>query len=138
MRPTVFANVTSDMTIAKEEIFGPVLAMLPSDSEADAIAMANDTVYGLSGGYVRSACDLRASRKPIASQLRGGNVHMNGRGAGFTAPSAATSSPATALRMERPRFREFLETKAVLGFEVKAGKNVMAGPTRRHICRRER
>src|ERR1051325_4407673 len=86
VRPTVFANVTNDMTIAREEIFGPVLAMLPYDTEADAIRMANDTVYGLSG-YVQSG-DLAHARK-VASQLRSGNVHLNGAGADFTAPFGA-------------------------------------------------
>ena len=72
VRPTIFANVTNDMTIAREEIFGPVLSILPYDTEEDAIRMANDTVYGMSG-YVQSR-EINHARK-VASQLRTGNVH---------------------------------------------------------------
>src|SRR6185437_4739040 len=78
---TVFANVTNDMTIAREEIFGPVLTMLAYDTEEDAIRMANDTVYGLSG-YVQSG-DIEHARK-VASRIRSGNVHLNGAGADFS------------------------------------------------------
>src|SRR6185437_6128805 len=74
VKPTVFANVTNDMTIAREEIFGPVLTMLAYDTEEDAIRMANDTVYGLSG-YVQSG-DIEHARK-VASRIRSGNVHLN-------------------------------------------------------------
>ena len=73
--PTVFADVTNDMTIAREEIFGPVLSMLTYDTEDEAIAIANDTVYGLAG-YVQSG-DIDHARK-VAAQLRAGNVHLNG------------------------------------------------------------
>src|SRR5690242_11785499 len=117
VRPTVFANVTNDMTIAREEIFGPVLAMLPYDTEADAIRMANDTVYGLSG-YVQSG-DLAHARK-VASQLRSGNVHLNGAGADFTAPFGGYKQSGNGREWGEHGFEEFLETKAVLGFEVKA------------------
>jgi len=117
VRPTVFANVTNDMTIAREEIFGPVLAMLPYDSEADAVRMANDTVYGLSG-YVQSG-DLAHARK-VASQLRSGNVHLNGAGADFTAPFGGYKQSGNGREWGDHGFEEFLETKAVLGFEVKA------------------
>jgi len=117
VRPTVFANVTNDMTIAREEIFGPVLAMLPYDTEADAIKMANDTVYGLSG-YVQSG-DLAHARK-VASQLRSGNVHLNGAGADFSAPFGGYKQSGNGREWGDHGFEEFLETKAVLGFEVKA------------------
>ncbi len=117
VRPTVFANVTNDMTIAREEIFGPVLAMLPYDTEADAIRQANDTVYGLSG-YVQSG-DLAHARK-VASQLRTGNVHLNGAGADFSAPFGGYKQSGTGREWGEYGFEEFLETKAVLGYEVKA------------------
>jgi len=117
VRPTVFANVTNDMTIAREEIFGPVLAMLPYDTEADAIRQANDTVYGLSG-YVQSG-DLAHARK-VAAQLRTGNVHLNGAGADFSAPFGGYKQSGTGREWGEYGFEEFLETKAVLGFEVKA------------------
>ena len=117
VRPTIFANVTNDMTIAREEIFGPVLTMLPYDTEADAIRMANDTVYGLSG-YVQSG-DLVHARK-VAAQLRTGNVHLNGAGADFSAPFGGYKQSGTGREWGDHGFEEFLETKAVLGFEVKA------------------
>ncbi len=117
VRPTIFANVTNDMTIAREEIFGPVLAMLPYDTEEDAVRMANDTVYGLSG-YVQSG-DLAHARK-VASRLRSGNVHINGAGADFAAPFGGYKQSGNGREWGEHGFEEFLETKAVLGFETKA------------------
>ena len=117
VRPTVFANVTNDMTIAREEIFGPVLSMLPYDSEADAVSMANDTVYGLSG-YVQSG-SLEHARK-VASQLRTGNVHLNGAGADFTAPFGGYKQSGNGREWGDFGFEEFLEVKAVLGYAEKA------------------
>ena len=86
-------------------------------SEADAIRMANDTVYGLSG-YVQSG-DLAHARK-VASQLRTGNVHLNGAGADFSAPFGGYKQSGTGREWGEYGFEEFLETKAVLGYEVKA------------------
>ena len=117
VRPTVFANVTNEMTIAREEIFGPVLAMLPYDKEADAIRMANDTVYGLSG-YVQSG-SIEHARK-VASQLRTGNVHLNGAGADFTAPFGGYKQSGNGREWGDFGFEEFLEVKAVLGYAEKA------------------
>ena len=94
VRPTVFADVRNDMTIAREEIFGPVLVILPYDTEEEAIAQANDTPYGLSG-YVQSGSLERARR--VASRLRTGMVHLNGAGGRTSARrSVATSSRARA------------------------------------------
>ncbi len=75
VRPTVFADVTNDMTIAQEEIFGPVLSIIAYDDEDDAVRIANDTVYGLAGG-VWSADPDRAER--VARRLRTGQVDING------------------------------------------------------------
>src|SRR5690554_7653717 len=75
VKPTVFSHVTNDMTIAREEIFGPVLSIIPYENEADAIRIANDTPYGLSG-YVTSG-DLERARR-VAKKIRSGNVHVNG------------------------------------------------------------
>src|SRR2546426_3210938 len=75
VKPTVFANVRNDMTIAREEIFGPVLTIIPYEDEPDAIRIANDTPYGLSG-YVTSG-DLERARR-VARKIRSGNVHVNG------------------------------------------------------------
>ena len=83
VKPTVFGNVRNNMTIAREEIFGPVLCILPYQSEEEAVAMANDTPYGLSG-YVQSG-DVQHAVK-VAARLRTGNVHINGAGPDFAAP----------------------------------------------------
>jgi aldehyde dehydrogenase (NAD+) len=113
VRPTIFANVTNDMTIAREEIFGPVLAMLPYDTEEEAIRQANDTVYGLSG-YVQSG-DIEHARK-VASQLRTGNVHLNGAGVDLNAPFGGYKQSGTGREWGEFGFEEFLEIKAVMGY----------------------
>lgn len=82
-KPTVFADVTNDMTIAREEIFGPVLSILSARDEAEAIAIANDTPYGLAA-YVQTGSAERAER--VAAQLRAGAVHINGGGLGWGSP----------------------------------------------------
>ena len=114
-RPTVFADVTNDMTIAREEIFGPVLAIIPYETEADAVEMANDTVYGLSG-YVQSG-DANRARK-VANQLRAGNVHVNGAGADFNAPFGGYGQSGNGREWGEYGLEEFLEIKAVMGFEA--------------------
>ena len=115
VRPTVFANVSNDMTIAREEIFGPVLSILPYDTEADAIKMANDTVYGLSG-YVQSGNIERA--RNVASQLRTGNVHLNGAGPDFKAPFGGYKQSGNGHEWGEFGFEEFLEVKAVMGYQA--------------------
>ena len=115
VRPTVFANVTNEMTIAREEIFGPVLSILPYDTEADAIRQANDTVYGLSG-YVQSG-NIEHARK-VASQLRTGNVHLNGAGADFKSPFGGYKQSGNGREWGEFGFEEFLEVKAVMGYQV--------------------
>lgn len=115
VRPTVFANVTNDMTIAREEIFGPVLSILPYDTEEEAIRQANDTPYGLSG-YVQSG-SIDHARK-VASRLRTGNVHLNGAGPDFGAPFGGYKQSGTGREWGEHGFKEFLEVKAVLGYQV--------------------
>jgi aldehyde dehydrogenase (NAD+) len=115
VRPTVFANVTNDMTIAREEIFGPVLSILPYDTEEQAISMANDTPYGLSG-YVQSGSIDHA--RQVASRLRTGNVHLNGAGPDFNAPFGGYKMSGTGREWGEHGFKEFLEVKAVLGFQA--------------------
>ncbi len=115
VRPTIFANVTPDMTIAREEIFGPVLAIMPYDSEEDAIRMANDTVYGLSG-YVSSSNIDHA--RAVASRLRSGNVHLNGAGPDLAAPFGGYKQSGNGREWGEFGFEEFLEVKAVLGFQA--------------------
>jgi aldehyde dehydrogenase (NAD+) len=116
VKPTVFANVTNDMTIAREEIFGPVLTMLTYASEDDTIRMANDTVYGLSG-YVQSG-DIEHARK-VASRIRSGNVHINGAGGDFSSPFGGYKQSGNGREWGDYGFEEFLETKAVLGYTAK-------------------
>jgi aldehyde dehydrogenase (NAD+) len=76
VRPTVFADVSNDMTIAREEIFGPVLSIMPFDTEEEAVAIANDTTYGLTN-YVQSQDGAKRNR--LARRLRSGMVEMNGQ-----------------------------------------------------------
>jgi aldehyde dehydrogenase (NAD+) len=114
VKPTVFANVTNDMTIAREEIFGPVLSILPYQGDDDAVAIANDTDYGLSG-YVSSG-DIEHARK-IARRLRTGNVHLNGAGPDFGAPFGGYKQSGNGREWGQYGFEEFLETKAILGFD---------------------
>ncbi len=113
VRPTVFADVRNDMTIAREEIFGPVLSILPYRDEEEAIRIANDTPYGLSG-YVSSG-DLERARR-VAARLRTGNVHLNGAGADFAAPFGGYKQSGNGREWGVFGFEEFLEVKAVLGF----------------------
>jgi len=112
----VFADVRNDMTIAREEIFGPVLVILPYDTEEEAIAQANDTPYGLSG-YVQSGSLERARR--VASRLRTGMVHLNGAGPDFGAPFGGYKQSGTGREWGEHGFKEYLEVKAVMGYQPK-------------------
>jgi len=116
VKPTVFAGVKNSMTIAREEIFGPVLTILPYENEEEAIQIANDTPYGLSG-YVSSG-DLDHARR-VASRLRTGNVHLNGAQAAFDAPFGGYKQSGNGREWGVNGFEEFLETKAVLGYAAK-------------------
>jgi aldehyde dehydrogenase (NAD+) len=111
IQPTVFANVRNDMTIAREEIFGPVLSILGYEDEAEAIGIANDTDYGLSG-YVSG--DPQHAQH-VARQLRTGNVHINGAGPDFSAPFGGYKQSGNGREWGLEGFEEFLETKAMMG-----------------------
>ena len=113
VRPTVFANVNNDMTIAREEIFGPVLSILPYKDEEEAVQIANDTDYGLYG-YVSG--DTEHAKK-IANRIRAGSVAINGAQADFTAPFGGYKQSGNGKEWGPFGFEEFLETKAVLGYE---------------------
>ena len=110
VQPTVFSEVTSDMTIAQEEIFGPVLSILPYDTEEEAIRIANDSIYGLAGG-VWSADQGHA--EAVARQLRTGQVDINGGAFNPVAPFSGYKQ--SGIGRERGRFgvEEFLETKSL-------------------------
>jgi aldehyde dehydrogenase (NAD+) len=114
VRPTVFANVTPDMTIAREEIFGPVLAIMPYDTEEQAIEMANDTVYGLSS-YISGSPERVAK---VARRLRTGMVHINGASTDINAPFGGYKQSGNGREWGDHGFKEFLETKAVMGWSA--------------------
>ncbi len=111
-RPTVFADVTNDMTIAREEIFGPVLVMIDYDDEEEAITMANDTEYGLAG-YVQSE-NLEHARQ-VASRIRAGQIQVNGAGPDMMAPFGGYKQSGNGREWGAHGLEEFLEVKAVIG-----------------------
>jgi aldehyde dehydrogenase (NAD+) len=113
VRPTVFGDVRNDMTIAVEEIFGPVLCILPYDSEEQAIEMANDTVYGLSG-YVQSGSLEHA--QAVAKRLRTGMVHLNGAPSDQSMPFGGYKQSGNGREWGVEGMNEFLEIKSVFGF----------------------
>ena len=113
VKPTVFANVTPGMTIARQEIFGPVLSILAYQTEDQAIAMANDTVYGLSG-YVQG--ELQQARR-VARKLRTGMVHINGASLDSAAPFGGYKQSGNGREWGVYGLHEFLETKAIPGYE---------------------
>jgi aldehyde dehydrogenase (NAD+) len=113
IRPTVFSQANNDMTIAREEIFGPVLTMIPYDTEEEAIRIANDTPYGLAG-YVQSG-DINRARE-VASKIRAGNVHINGASGGFDVPFGGFKQSGNGREWGSHGFTDFLEIKAVEGF----------------------
>ncbi|WP_413867535.1 aldehyde dehydrogenase family protein [Albidovulum sp.] len=113
VRPTVFADVTPDMTIAREEIFGPVLSIIPFEDEEEAVAIANDTPYGLTN-YVQTQDGARRNR--LALRLRSGMVEMNGRSRGAGAPFGGVKASGRAREGGVWGIEEFLEVKAVSGW----------------------
>jgi hypothetical protein len=114
VQPTVFADVTNAMTIAREEIFGPVLVLIPYKSEDDAIRIANDSVYGLSG-HVHSGNLERARR--VARRLRTGMVHLNGAARDFRAPFGGYKRSGNGREWGREAFNDYLESKSMMGYE---------------------
>ena len=113
VRPTIFANVNNEMTIAREEIFGPVLAILPYADEDDAVRIANDTPYGLAG-YVSSTNMDRA--RAIAARLRTGMVHVNGAPNDVNAPFGGYKQSGNGREWGPEGIEEFLETKSIFGY----------------------
>ena len=113
VKPTVFADVDNDMTIAREEIFGPVLSIIPFDTEEQAIQIANDTVYGLTN-YVQSSDDARRSR--MARKLRSGMVEMNGQPRGAGSPFGGMKASGNGREGGVWGLEDFLEVKAVSGW----------------------
>jgi aldehyde dehydrogenase (NAD+) len=112
-RPTVFADVNNDMTIAREEIFGPVLSIIPFDTEEEAIRIANDTPYGLTN-YVQSGDGARRNR--VALALRSGMVEMNGQPRGAGAPFGGVKASGNGREGGVWGLEDFCEVKAVSGW----------------------
>ena len=112
VKPTVFSNVNNQMTIAREEIFGPVLSIIPYRDEEDAIAIANDTPYGLSG-YI-SGSPERARR--VAARIRTGTMHINGAPVDFASPFGGYKQSGNGREWGAEGLEEFMEVKTLLGF----------------------
>lgn len=113
VRPTVFGNVTNDMTIAREEIFGPVLSILPYKDEEEAVTIANDTVYGLAA-YVQSQ-DIAHARK-VAARMRAGSVYLNYPEWDTFAPFGGYKQSGNGREYADWGIHDFLETKGIVGY----------------------
>ena len=118
VRPTVFSKVTADMTIAREEIFGPVLSIMPYADEAQAVAICNDSPFGLAA-YVEGA-DLQQVRA-IAAQLRVGMVHLNGAPADSGAPFGGYRQSGNGREWGQHGLEEFTEVKSIMGYNPVPG-----------------
>ncbi len=113
VRPTVFGNVSNDMTIAREEIFGPVLSILPYRDEEEAVAIANDTVYGLAA-YVQSQ-DIAHARK-VAARMRAGSVYLNYPEWDTFAPFGGYKQSGNGREYADWGVHDFLEIKGIVGY----------------------
>jgi len=114
IRPTVFADVTPGMTIYREEIFGPVLSILPFDTEDEAVRIANDTEYGLTN-YIQT--EDTEKRRRVARRVRSGMVETNGKGFGQGSPFGGYKQSGNGREGGTFGLHEFLETKAVSGWD---------------------
>jgi len=113
VKPTVFSDVHNEMTIAREEIFGPVLCMISYEGEQEAVRIANDSQYGLSG-FVTSGNLERAHR--IAKQIRAGNVHINGARVDFAGCFGGYKQSGNGREWGESGLEEFLELKTIFGY----------------------
>ena len=110
VEPTIFSDVRNDMTIAQEEIFGPVLSIIPYDTEEEAVAIANDSTYGLAGG-VWAETEEKAFE--VARKLRTGQVEINGGAWNNVAPFGGYKQSGVGRELGEYGFEEFLEVKAI-------------------------
>jgi aldehyde dehydrogenase (NAD+) len=117
VKPTVFADVRPGMTIEREEIFGPVLSMIPFDTEEEAVAIANDTPYGLTN-YVQTQDGARRNR--LALKLKSGMVQMNGKSRALGSPFGGVKASGRAREGGIWGIEEFLEVKAISGWDPEA------------------
>ena len=112
-KPTIFADVSNDMRIAREEIFGPVLVIIPFEDEAEAIEIANDTPYGLAA-YIQTGDMDRAKR--VSRQLQAGAIHLNGAGMAYGSPFGGYKQSGNGREGGRMGLEDYLETKTLHGF----------------------
>jgi acyl-CoA reductase-like NAD-dependent aldehyde dehydrogenase len=110
VQPTIFSDVRNDMAIAQEEIFGPVLSIIPYDTEEEAVAIANDSLYGLAGG-VWAGTDEKAFE--VARKIRTGQVEINGGAFNLFAPFGGYKQSGIGRELGKFGFHEFLEVKSV-------------------------
>jgi aldehyde dehydrogenase (NAD+) len=115
VKPTIFSGVNNQMTIAREEIFGPVLCILPYETEEQAIQIANDTPYGLAA-YVWSQDNVRARR--VGSRIRAGQVSLNGNSGDMRTPFGGFKMSGNGREWGEHGLRDFLEVKAVIGVDA--------------------
>ncbi len=113
VKPTIFADVTADMTIAKEEIFGPVLCIMPYESEEEAVSIANESRFGLAA-YVQSGDHERACA--LAGRMQAGQVHINGPEVDLMAPFGGYKQSGNGREYAHWGMHDFLETKALIGY----------------------
>jgi aldehyde dehydrogenase (NAD+) len=112
VKPTIFADVSNEMAVAQEEIFGPVLVIIPFEDEADAIAIANDTPYGLAA-YLQTGSPARAER--VSSRLRAGAIHINGGGFNYGSPFGGYKQSGNGREGGVMGLEDYLETKTLHG-----------------------
>ena len=112
VKPTIFADVSNDMAIAQEEIFGPVLVIIPFENEDEAIAIANDTPYGLAA-YVQTGSAARAER--VSARLRAGAIHVNGGGFNYGSPFGGYKQSGNGREGGSMGLEDYLETKTLHG-----------------------
>jgi aldehyde dehydrogenase (NAD+) len=113
VRPTVFANVTPEMRIAREEIFGPVVSIMPYETEEDAIAEANNTVYGLAA-YIQSGDTEHAKR--VAARMRAGTIYINAPSTDIAAPFGGYKQSGNGREWSHWGLDDFLEIKGIVGY----------------------
>ena len=110
IKPTVFSDVRNDMTIAQEEIFGPVLSIIPYDTEEEAIQIANDTIYGLAAAVWAADAD---KAKAVARRIRAGQIDINGGGFNMQAPFGGFKQSGHGREAGKYGLEEFLEIKSM-------------------------
>jgi len=115
IKPTVFSEVSNDMTIAKEEIFGPVFAIMPYDSVDQAIEIANDTPYGLAG-YIQGKDEEKLAY--VASKIRAGNININGKSGDINTPFGGYKQSGNGREWGAHGFEDYLEIKAISGLQI--------------------